>query len=162
ATGGVFTIVSSLVPMTILITCMATLVYVHSRFVERPEGVEIDAHLVFSLANKFPACTASMFATAVRFAALAVSKIRPIPEMGIWVAVGLVFTWLVVFTLFPALQRILRTPTMQERKISGGWFLRMAEFLPEWTYRWRWPLVVGSLLLCGAGAIALFGWPGVL
>ena len=36
ATGGVITIVSSLVPMTILITCTATLVYIHSRFVERP------------------------------------------------------------------------------------------------------------------------------
>ena len=35
-TGGTFTIVSSLVPMTILITCTATLVYLHSRFVEDP------------------------------------------------------------------------------------------------------------------------------
>ncbi|HEX8950616.1 MAG TPA: hypothetical protein VF945_02170, partial [Polyangia bacterium] len=42
-TGGTFTIVSSLVPMTILITCTATLVYLHSRFVEVPdEGRNID------------------------------------------------------------------------------------------------------------------------
>jgi predicted RND superfamily exporter protein len=33
-----------------------------------------------------------------------VSNIRPIHEMGLWVAVGMVFTWVIVFTLFPALQ----------------------------------------------------------
>ena len=31
----------------------------------------------------------------------------PIREMGIWVAVGLAITWVVVFTLFPALQKLL-------------------------------------------------------
>jgi len=159
-TGGVFTIVSSLVPMTVLITCMATLVYIHSRFVEQPEGVTVDEHQVFALANKFTACTASVFATAVGFAALAVSKIRPIREMGIWVAVGLTFTWIVVFTLFPSLQKILSTPTQQERRISGGWFIRLTEGLPEMTYRFRWPLVLASLALCAAGGIALFGLPG--
>ena len=35
-TGGTFTIVSPMVPMTILVTATATLVYLHSRFVERP------------------------------------------------------------------------------------------------------------------------------
>src|SRR5207253_974570 len=35
-TGGLLTIVSSLVPMTVLITCAATLVYLHSRYVDCP------------------------------------------------------------------------------------------------------------------------------
>ncbi len=162
ATGGVFTIVSSLVPMTILITCMATLVYIHSRFVEQPLDRTVDEHQILALAHKFPACSASVFATAVGFAALAVSKIRPIREMGIWVAVGLLITWITVFTLFPALQKILRTPTQQERRISGQWFERLTSGLPRWSYRYRWPLVVSSLLLCGAGTVALFGFPGHL
>jgi predicted RND superfamily exporter protein len=161
--GGIFTIVSSLVPMTVLITCTATLVYLHSRYVERPAGVSIEQHQIFALCNKFLPATASVFATAVGFAALAVSKIRPVREVGIWVAIGLVFTWLVVFTLFPALQRILKAPTGQERKVSGsGWFLRLVDVLPRWTYRWRWLLVSGSIALCGVGAVTLFGIPGVL
>jgi predicted RND superfamily exporter protein len=156
-TGGVFTIVSALVPMTVMITCMATLVYLHSRYVEMPEGSTPDEHQIFALCNKFLACTASVFATAVGFAALAVSKIRPIREMGIWVAIGLVFTWLAVFTLFPSLQKILNTPTMQERKVAGQWLTRLANWLPMFSYRWRWLLVPGSLALCVVGAIALFG-----
>ena len=87
-----------MVPMTILVTATATLVYIHSRFVERPAGRPVDEHQVFALTNKFVACTASMFATAVGFAALAVSDIRPIRDMGLWVAVGLV-----QFTVFDGL-----------------------------------------------------------
>ena len=156
--GGVFTIVSQMVPMTILIVCTATLVYLHSRFVEHPEGVSVDDHQIFALSNKFLACTASIFASAVGFAALAVSKIRPIREMGIWVAVGLVLTWIAVFTLFPALQRILRTPTQQKQKVAAAWFENVANFLPGWTYRWRWALVLGSVVMSAMGGVALFGF----
>ena len=158
--GGTFTITSSLVPMTILITCTATLVYIHSRFVERPEGRPVDEHQIDALSNKFLPCTVSIAATAVGFAALVVSKIRPIRELGLWVAAGLVFTWLAVFTLFPALQRLLRTPTQQERKIAGQWFVKLCQWLPFWSYRYRFWLVPGSLLVCALGLVALFGLPG--
>ncbi len=162
-TGGTFTIVSSLVPMTILITCTATLVYLHSRFVEVPdEAHDIDEHQALALANKFVAATASIFATAVGFAALAVSEIRPIRELGLWVAAGLVFTWITVFTLFPALQKLLHTPTELERKTAGQWFVAFTRWLPGWSYRWRWLLVPGALILCAVGAVALFGIPGVM
>ena len=40
--------------------------------------------------------------------------------MGIWVAVGLAFSWVIVFTLFPALQKLLRTPTRDERRTAGA------------------------------------------
>lgn len=161
-TGGTFTIVSPMVPMTILVTATATLVYLHSRFVERPPGVSVDDHQVFALVNKFLPCSASIFATAVGFAALTVSNIRPIREMGMWVAVGLLCCWGIVFTLFPALQKILRTPTSEEGVAAGGRFLRFANRLPRFTYRWRWPLVVSSLVLSAGGAVAIFGLPGVV
>ena len=159
-TGGVTSIVSSLVPMTILVTCTATLVYMHSRFVDRPHGRDVDEHHIFALTNKFLACTASIFATAVGFAALAISDIRPIREMGVWVAVGLTFTWIVVFTLFPSLQKILKTPTHEHRPDThGGWFEKLTAWLPVFTYRLRWVLVPGALILSGIGAVALFGIP---
>ena len=160
--GGTFTIVSALVPMTVLITCTANLVYLHSRFVERPLDRSVDDHQIFALRNKFLACTASIFATATGFAALAVSKIRPIREMGVWIAVGLGLTWLVVFTLFPALQKILRTPTQGEQKVTGQGFRRLVVWLPAFSWRWRWLLVPGALVASALGAVALFGLPGVL
>ncbi len=162
-TGGNFTIVSPMVPMTILVTATASLVYIHSRFVDCPEGRPVAEHQLFSLCNKFLACTASIFATAVGFLALLVSSIRPIREMGVWVAVGLVFTWLIIFTLFPALQKLLATPTDKRRRgAAAEWIQHAAAWLPIFTYRWRWPLVSLSLVMSAAGAVALFGLPGFI
>ena len=162
ATGGTLTIVSPMVPMSILVTATSSLVYLQSRFVERPPERSVDEHQIFALSNKLVAVTASIFATAVGFAALAVSEIRPIQEMGIWVAVGLTFSWLIVFSLFPALQKLLRTPTRVERASAGAAFERLAEGLPGWSYRWRWPLVLGAVGLSLLGAVSLFGLPGIV
>ena len=161
-TGGSFTLVSPMVPMTILVTATATLVYLQSRFAERPAGRPVDEHQIFSLANKFVACTASIFATGVGFAALLISSIRPIRDMGLWVAVGLAISWVVIFTLFPALQKILATPTHEERPVEEDAFARFVLRIPRWSYRHRWLLVVASLVISAAGAVALFGLPGVV
>src|SRR5207248_8149267 len=69
---------------------------------------------------------------------------------------------IIVFTLFPALQKTLRTPTEQERKTAGQWFIKFTAWLPRWSYRFRWILVPGALLLSASGAVALFGLPGAL
>jgi hypothetical protein len=161
-TGGTFTIVSPMVPMTILVTATATLVYLHSRFVDKPADVSVDEHQIFALSNKFVACTASIFATLVGFAALAVSHIRPVRQMGIWVAVGLLLTWVVVLTLFPALQKILKTPTGTGERAADAWFLRLTQWLPGFSYRFRFLLVGVAFTLSAGGAVALFGLPGVV
>jgi uncharacterized protein len=160
--GFVSTIVSSLVPLTVLITCTATLVYIHSLYVACPEGTDPVEHQVFTLCNKFLPCTASIFAAAVGFAALAVSGIRPIREMGFWVAAGMVITWLTSFTLFPALERLLSTPTHTERKTAGAHWPRIVDRLPQITYRWRRLLVSSSVLLMVFGLAALLGVPGLV
>lgn len=161
ATAGLLgygrTIVSALVPLTVLITTTATLVYIHSRFVDRPDGVAVEDHHPFALANKLLACTASVFAAAVGFAALGVSHVRPIRELGWWTALALVVSWAVCFTLFPALQSLLRTPTGREGQHAGRLFLRFASRLPELSYRWRWALVGSAVALWCAGMAALFG-----
>ena len=160
--GASFTIVSALVPLTILVTTLATLTYLHSRFIDHPEGVPLEAHHIAALRNKILPVTASTLATAIGFAALAVSRIQPIREMGLWTALGLVIAWLVAYTLFPALQRTLRTPTRQRVAVRTATYDRLADALPAATYRYRWPLVGGALAACTVGAIALVGLPGVV
>ena len=160
--GFTFTIVSVLVPLTILVTTLATLVYLQSRFVDHPAGVPLREHHLAALRNKLLPVTASTFAAVLGFAALSVSRVRPIGELGIWTALGLAISWLVSFTLFPALQLALRTPTGTARVASGGLYDRFTVALPGFTFRRRRALVVTALLLCAAGAGALFGIPGLL
>jgi predicted RND superfamily exporter protein len=154
------TVISTIVPLTVMVTTTSTLVYLHSRFIEPDDSRSLLDHHAQVLANKFLPCTASMFACAVGFGALAISDIRPVKEMGLWTACGLVIAWVGCFTLFPALQSLLRTP-MQAAKVEvGGRFQRFVDWLVPASRRYRWLFVVGALLcmLCGAGA--LFGVPG--
>ncbi|HQR29845.1 MAG TPA: MMPL family transporter, partial [Anaeromyxobacteraceae bacterium] len=160
--GFSFTVVSALVPLTVMVTTLATLVYLHSRFVDQPDGTDVDAHQAFALANKFLPVTASTVAAVLGFGALAVSRIRPVREMGVWTAVGLGLGWVAAFTLFPALQKVLRTPTGRTVAIRTRFYDRLADALPGFTYRHRWLLVVGSLAVSAAGAVGLFGLPGVV
>jgi predicted RND superfamily exporter protein len=160
--GFSFTVVSALVPLTVMVTALASLVYLHSRFVDQPEGVELDEHQRRALANKLLPVTASSAAAVLGFAALAVSSIRPIREMGLWTAAGLALSWVVAFTLFPALQKALRTPTGRTVPIRSALYDRVAAALPAFTWRFRWPLVAGALLLSAAGVVALAGLPGRL
>jgi len=102
---------------------------------------------------------AVLFGLVLGFAALSVSKVRPIREMGLWTALGLTISWVVAFTLLPALQLALRTPTGTLRVARDGLYERFAARLPTFTFRHRRGLVVTVLLLCVAGAAALFGIP---
>jgi len=154
-------VVSTLVPLTVMVTTTATLVYIHSRYME-PDGAPPLEHHARALANKFLPCTASMFATAVGFAALTVSDIRPVREMGLWTACGLLGAWVGCFTLFPALQSLLRAPRRLDPMTDDKWFARFVDVLVPATRRYRWFLVTGALLVMLCGAASLFGIPGKL
>ena len=158
--GWSHTVISTLVPLTVMVTTTATLVYVHSRFIEPDDSPTLIEHHARALANKFLPCTASMFATAVGFGALAISDIRPVREMGVWTACGLVVAWIGCFTLFPALQSLLRTPLRSEQAPTAKWFPGFVDALVPLSRRYRWLLVGGALVLmaCRRGG-ALFGVP---
>ncbi len=166
AAGGLlgfsFTIVSVLVPLTVLVTTLSSLVYLHSRFVDRPPDVPVRVHQLTALRNKFLPVTASSLAAVLGFAALSISKVRPIRELGIWTAAGLAISWVVAFTLFPALQLALRTPTGTASVTAGSLYERFTAALPAFTFRHRRGLVAIALLICLAGTVALFGVPGRL
>jgi uncharacterized protein len=160
--GWTNSIVSTLVPLTVMVTTTATLVYIHSRYMEPDDAPTPLDHHARILANKFLPCTASMFATAVGFAALAVSDIRPVREMGLWTAGGLILAWLSCFTLFPALQSLLRVPRRSRSTAEGRRFAALVDVLVPTTHRYRWAFVGGALLMMLCGAAALFGIPGRL
>ncbi len=166
AAGGLlgyqFTIVSVLVPLTILVTALASLVYLHSRFVDKPAEQDLCEHQLEALRNKLLPVTASIAAAALGFAALYVSKIQPLRELGIWTALGLVIAWIIAFTLFPALQLALKTPTRAPGMHAPDLYDRISEKIPEFSSRHRKLLVFGALFVSLLGAVALFGIPGKL
>ena len=115
-TGGTLTIVSPMVPMTILVTATATLVYIHSRFVEGPAGrpdrrapsVRVDQQVRRLHRVDLRHRGRLRGIDGVQHPAHPRDRASGLPSA--WC-----FTWVTVFTLFPALQKVLRTPTEQER-----------------------------------------------
>jgi uncharacterized protein len=160
--GWTHTVISALVPLTVLVTTTATLVYLHSRYIEPDDSPTLAEHAARALANKFLPCSASMFATAVGFGALAISDIRPVHDMGLWTAAGLLVAWLGCFTLFPSLQSLLRTPMRSAQAPLAAGFAAFVEALIPASERHRWGLVGGALGLMLCGAAALFGIPRLI
>ncbi|HWZ62745.1 MAG TPA: MMPL family transporter [Steroidobacteraceae bacterium] len=157
--GFSHTVVSALVPLTVMVTTTATLVYIHSRYLDPDEATSPLEHHARALADKFLPCTASILATAAGFAALAVSAIRPVREMGLWTAGGLLVAWIASFTLFPALQSLLEVPRRPAWKPAGASFEGFTGLLVPWTRRYRWALVATAIVSMICGAAALFGIP---
>src|SRR4029434_785429 len=74
--GGSLTIVSPMLALTILVTAPSSLVYLQSRFVDRPPERPLEEHRLFALRNKFVAVTASLFATATRLPDVLAPRVR--------------------------------------------------------------------------------------
>lgn len=162
AAGFAFTIVSGLVPLMLMVTTTAGLVYLHSHYVDHGDGLPLAEHRARALAEKLVPVSASVLAAGAGFAALVVSPIPPIRRLGLWTAAGLVLGWIVCFTLYPALQSILKPPAGRGRTAGGNAMEVIARGLPRWSYRWRWPLLLAFGLLSLGGLAALLGVPGLL
>jgi predicted RND superfamily exporter protein len=89
AAGFAFTIVSGLVPLMLMVTTTAGLVYLHSHYVDRVDELPLAEHRARALAEKLLPVSASVLAAGAGFAALAVSPIPPIRQLGLWTAAGL-------------------------------------------------------------------------
>ncbi len=162
AAGFSFTIVSGLVPLMLMVTTTAGLVYLHSHYVDHRDALPLGEHRARALAEKLLPVSASVLAAGAGFAALAVSSIPPIRQLGLWTAAGLVLGWIVCFTLYPALQVLLAPPAGRRRTVGGQAMEGIAERLPAWSYRRRWPLLLVFGVLSLAGLAALLGVPGLL
>jgi predicted RND superfamily exporter protein len=82
--------------------------------------------------------------------------------MGLWTAGGLIVAWVGCFTLFPALQSLLRAPRLSATSGDGKRFSAFIDFMVPATRRFRWPMVTFALFVMLCGAAALFGIPGRL
>ena len=163
ATGGMFTLVSPMVPMTILVTATATLVYLHSRFVERPPERSVRGAPDLRAGEQVPRVHGVDLRHRRGLRGAHDLGDPPDPRDG---ASG--WRW---GSRSPG-----SSSSRSSRRCSGSCARRRGSsgrrpaagssaspaWLPVWSYRFRWPLVGSALALSAAGAVALFGLPGVL
>jgi hypothetical protein len=91
----------------------------HSRYIEPDDSPTLLEHHARALANKFLPCTASMFATAVGFGALAISDIRPVRQMGLWTRADSSWRGSDALPCFRRCSRCCKTPLRSEQVPVG-------------------------------------------
>ena len=146
--GSVLTLVSTVLPMMVLIVSIETMVHIYSGYVRPPEGADLHEHLINVLSRKWRACWFSVFTTSVGFGSFAVSEVMPIRDLGIFVSVSLIISFAICFTLFPAMLDLLQPPTGRKvRAIGLQVFDPVLAAIPTYSYWWRKSIVPVMTLL---------------
>jgi len=154
--GSVLTMVSSVLPMMVLIVTVETMVHIYSGYIRPPEGVEIREHLISILVRKWRACWFSVLTTSVGFGSFVTSPVLPIRDLGVFVAVSLIVGFIACFTLFPILLDILKPQTGRNvNNIGLQLFDPILAGIPTYSYWWR-KFLVPLVLIFGAVGIYSF------
>lgn len=99
-----FTLMSTLIPMLVMILGVADSVHFLARFQEeRLRGLDLRAAIVSSFSHLAVACFLTSLTTAVGFAALQVSAIDIVADFGLYAALGVMVAYLVTILLLPPL-----------------------------------------------------------
>ncbi len=154
--GSVLTLVSGILPAMVMVVSIETVVHLYSGYVRKPVELSTREHLTDVLTHKWRACWYSVFTTSVGFGSFAFSPVTPVRDLGLFVAAGLVISYIVSFTLFPVLMDLLKPPTgQQDSKVGLQMFDPILAGIPTYTYWWRKSLVL-SMTLVGAFALHSF------
>lgn len=147
--GKKTTVVTSNLSSLLLIVGMAHAIHiaVHSREVRREHP---DAHTVdvvrLTLAGIAVPCLYACLTTAVGFASIAVSDIRPNIDFGLFMAAGTLFAYAVSFTLIPA-GLALMAPERIDPPPSGDGRRRPMRALARWTLDHPGAIMVGAAVV---------------
>ncbi len=158
AFGSVLTMISSVMPMMVMIVTIETMIHIYSGYVRQPEGVSRREHLIHVLVQKRKACWYSVLTTAIGFGSFAVSPVLPVKELGLFVALSIVVAYVVCFTLFPVLLDLLNPATGQDVQTAGlQVFDPLLSGIPTYTYWWRKSIVPVMTLVAAVGIHGFFG-----
>ena len=96
----------------------------------------------------------SSLTTSVGFFTLATSNIRPIQDFGIFTGAAILLTFVLAFTLLPALLLLLPVPPVEERALTpGGWDVLLRNLFGTVLRRRRLVLSAAGALLLAALAL---------
>ncbi|MBN2358699.1 MAG: MMPL family transporter [Deltaproteobacteria bacterium] len=156
ATGHRITLMSTLIPIIVLVIGISDAIHLLSGFQEeRARGLDVDAAIVRSFAQLAWPGLFNSATTALGFLALAVNAIGVIADFGTYAAIGVMLAFVVTALVLPPLLSVL--------PIADGYSFEAAARQPTgrllaWHYRLasRWPRAI--VAACALGGAALYAW----
>jgi predicted RND superfamily exporter protein len=132
-TGYKITIMSTILPVVILIIGVADGVHFHSRYYEElNKGRDKITAISISLKHMAVACLLTSVTTAVGFSVLLLTSIGILRQYGFFVALGVMLAYVVSITLLPAALAVLPAPST---KVTTRYFERGTQNIMSWIIR---------------------------
>ena len=154
-TGKPIDLMVTLLPTILFVVGMSDVVHILSRYLEELRNglAKIEA-LKIAFREIGMATFLTSITTAIGFLTLLTAAVKPIREFGVYTAVGVIFAFILAFSLLPALLVLFAKPKIANRTNDKlFWYSRLRRLF-AWTLRHRFKVLVGGGVLV---IVALIG-----
>ena len=156
-TGRSMNLVTNIIPPLILVIGLAVIVHVMNRYEEEflRLGDKREA-LIGAVAHLIQPCFLTSLTTAVGFASLAISRIKPIRETGMLAAFGVMMTFVISISIAPAILSRLAPPRLPRQTRHGrDWLDRVLAACARLVIARPKAVVVVSALLSALAVVGM-------
>ena len=150
--GAKMNMISSALPLLLWVLGLANLIHIVRRYQEdRDPRRPISEDVLQAVQLTYRPCIVAMLTTAVGFISVTVSGLKPLREVGLFGAVGLLLSLAVSLTVCPRLLILFRVPGLKRGENVVPWTRKLSSM----TLRLRVPILVLTAFLVLVAAASL-------
>ncbi len=154
AMGRPLSILTMLLPTILFVVGMSDSVHIIERYIEAlRDGLTKTRALAVTYAEVGLSTFITMLTTAIGYATLITSGIRPMSEFGVFTAMGVFMAYALSFTLLPAVLVLLPTPVPPVRRVREGLWDRVVHALLRVVIRRRRTILLAAVAVVAASAL---------
>lgn len=155
-TGKNIDLMATLLPTILFVVGMSDVVHLLSKYLEelRAGKGKIDA-LKVSMKEIGLATFLTSLTTGIGFLTLLTASIMPVRDFGLYTAIGVVFAFILSFTLFPAVLILLKKPAIADKKENAVFWWRKLLVTYGWVIRNQKLILVSGGLLIGLSMLGI-------
>ncbi|TGE04872.1 efflux RND transporter permease subunit [Hymenobacter fodinae] len=156
ACGVSIDLMTALLPVMLFVVGMSDTIHIITRYVtELGYGTSKRDSLVITLKESGFGSGLSALTTSIGFFTLMTSTIRPIYNFGLFTGIAVLLTFVLSFTLLPAMLMLLRKPQLRIPRQEGhSWDGVLGRMFRAVLARRQWVVAISALLLIGSVASA--------
>ncbi|MEZ4722988.1 MAG: MMPL family transporter, partial [Flavobacteriales bacterium] len=128
--GKAVDIMTTLLPLVLFVVGISDVIHLLSRYFEEiRSGVEKQKAIVNAYKSVGIATFLTSLTTAIGFLTLLTSGVRPVRELGIYAAIGVLVAFVLAFSLLPALLSLGKVPKVAYREPSTVFWNKLVEWI---------------------------------
>lgn len=155
--GQPINLVLTTLPSIIFVVAMSDVVHLISKYFDELRlGKSQLAALKVAYKEIGFATLLTSFTTAVGFLTLLTVSMRPVHEFGIYTAIGVLFAFLLAYTLLPGLLILTKPPKISTVSFTGNTWYPVLHRSFKWVIRYHKQLLIGFIGIIGVSLIGLF------